>query len=154
MATRNHNAAAAAPQLQQNRGEPPVDLRFLLVGMGSCPFFPCGFLSVFLLSLQLVGVSALLIACKYKEIWGLEVGTQKAHLYFSVLMVELLNICVLFQVNDFIQISAYAYSREQILSMEKGILNRLEWNITVPTPYVFLARFLKVASLGVKTTRR
>jgi G2/mitotic-specific cyclin-B, other len=104
--------------------------------------------------LQLLGVSALLIACKYEEIWGLEVHKKLLHLYFSVLMVGLLNICVLFQVNDFIQISAYAYSREQILSMEKGILNRLEWNLTVPTPYVFLVRFLKVASLDVKTTRR
>ncbi|KAL6614314.1 hypothetical protein ACP70R_036584 [Stipagrostis hirtigluma subsp. patula] len=71
--------------------------------------------------LQLVGVSAMLIACKYEEIWAPEV-------------------------NDFILISDSAYSREQILSMEKGILNRLEWNITVPTLYVFLVRFLKAAS--------
>ncbi|XP_037409660.1 cyclin-B1-1-like [Triticum dicoccoides] len=30
--------------------------------------------------------------------------------------------------------------------MEKAILNRLEWNLTVPTPYVFLVRFAKAAS--------
>ncbi|KAI5021738.1 hypothetical protein ZWY2020_058468, partial [Hordeum vulgare] len=53
--------------------------------------------------LQLVGVSALLIACKYEEIWAL-------------------------QVNDFILISESVYTREQILKMEKAILNRLEWN--------------------------
>lgn len=30
--------------------------------------------------------------------------------------------------------------------MEKEILNKLQWNMTVPTPYVFLVRFLKAAS--------
>lgn len=50
------------------------------------------------------------------------------------------------QVNDFICISDRAYTREQILGMEKGILNKLEWNLTVPTAYVFLVRFLKAAS--------
>ncbi|XP_072976645.1 G2/mitotic-specific cyclin S13-7-like [Typha angustifolia] len=70
--------------------------------------------------LQLVGVCAMLIACKYEEIWAPEV-------------------------NDFICISDRAYTREQILVMEKGILNKLEWNLTVPTPYVFLVRFLKAA---------
>ncbi|CAO2197237.1 unnamed protein product [Urochloa humidicola] len=78
--------------------------------------------------LQLVGVSAMLIACKYEEIWAPEV-------------------------NDFILISDSAYSREQILSMEKGILNRLEWNLTVPTSYMFLIRFLKAASSGIKTDK-
>ncbi|WVZ68471.1 hypothetical protein U9M48_017406 [Paspalum notatum var. saurae] len=75
--------------------------------------------------LQLVGVSAMLIACKYEEIWAPEV-------------------------NDFILISDSAYTREQILSMEKGILNRLEWNLTVPTVYMFLVRFLKASSPGIK----
>ncbi|CAL4960870.1 unnamed protein product [Urochloa decumbens] len=75
--------------------------------------------------LQLAGVSAMLIACKYEEIWAPEV-------------------------NDFILISDSAYSREQILSMEKGILNRIEWNLTVPTSYMFLVRFIKAASSGIK----
>jgi G2/mitotic-specific cyclin-B, other len=57
------------------------------------------------------------------------------------------------QVNDFILISDSAYSREQILSMEKGILNRLEWNLTVPTPYVFLVRFLKASSSDIKNDK-
>ncbi|KAE8806944.1 Cyclin-B1-1 [Hordeum vulgare] len=71
--------------------------------------------------LQLVGVSALLFACKYEEIWAPEV-------------------------NDFILISDNAYMREQILKMEKVILNRLEWNLTMPMLYVFLVRFAKAAS--------
>lgn len=49
------------------------------------------------------------------------------------------------QVNDFIYISDRAYGREQILATEKAILNKLEWNLTVPTPYVFIVRFLKAA---------
>lgn len=36
--------------------------------------------------------------------------------------------------------------------MEKGILNKLGWNLTVPTLYVFLVRFLK-AALGDKEVR-
>eukprot|EP00262_Sarcandra_glabra_P021840 TRINITY_DN939_c1_g1_i3.p2 TRINITY_DN939_c1_g1~~TRINITY_DN939_c1_g1_i3.p2 ORF type:complete len:112 (+),score=11.80 TRINITY_DN939_c1_g1_i3:990-1325(+) len=30
--------------------------------------------------------------------------------------------------------------------MEKAMLNKLEWSLTVPTPYVFLVRFLKAAT--------
>ncbi|XP_062166699.1 G2/mitotic-specific cyclin S13-7-like [Alnus glutinosa] len=72
--------------------------------------------------LQLVGISAMLMASKYEEIWPPEV-------------------------NDFVHLSDNAYSHEQILVMEKIILGKLEWTLTVPTPYVFLARFIK-ASMG------
>ncbi|XP_047080960.1 cyclin-B1-1-like [Lolium rigidum] len=34
-----------------------------------------------------------------------------------------------------------AYTREKILRMEKAILNMLQWNITIPTPYVFFLQF-------------
>uniref|UniRef100_A0A1J3JPD8 Cyclin-B1-4 n=1 Tax=Noccaea caerulescens TaxID=107243 RepID=A0A1J3JPD8_NOCCA len=70
--------------------------------------------------LQLLGISAMLIACKYEEIWAPEV-------------------------NDFVCISDKAYSREQVLAMEKSILRQVEWCITVPTPYVFLARYVKAS---------
>ncbi|KAK6942142.1 Cyclin, C-terminal domain [Dillenia turbinata] len=70
--------------------------------------------------LQLVGLGAMLIACKYEEIWAPEV-------------------------NDFVCISDKAYTHQQILVMEKSILGRLEWYLTVPTPYVFLARFMKAS---------
>ncbi|VFQ71369.1 unnamed protein product [Cuscuta campestris] len=70
--------------------------------------------------LQLVGIGSMLIACKYEEIWAPEVA-------------------------DFIEISDQAYGRDQILAMEKTILGFLEWYLTVPTPYVFLARYIKAA---------
>ncbi|KAL3625717.1 hypothetical protein CASFOL_030246 [Castilleja foliolosa] len=66
--------------------------------------------------LQLVGISSMLIACKYEEIWAPE---------------------------DFIAISDNAYVREQVLLMEKAILGKLDWYLTVPTPYVFLVRYIK-----------
>ncbi|XP_042480256.1 G2/mitotic-specific cyclin S13-7-like [Macadamia integrifolia] len=76
--------------------------------------------SVIRRELQLVGIVSMLIASKYEEIWAPEV-------------------------NDFICISDKAYTREQVLVMEKKILGRLQWSLTVPTPYVFLVRFLKAA---------
>ncbi|KAF3789689.1 Cyclin-B2-1 [Nymphaea thermarum] len=69
-------------------------------------------------NLQLVGVTAMLVACKYEEV-----------------LVPVIN--------DFILISDNAYSREQVLEMEKLIINTLEFNFSEPTPYVFLRRFLK-----------
>ncbi|KAK9290176.1 hypothetical protein L1049_008342 [Liquidambar formosana] len=48
-------------------------------------------------------------------------------------------------VNDFVCISDRAYTHEQILIMEKTILGRLEWTLTVATPYVFLVRFIKAS---------
>ncbi|KAI3665276.1 hypothetical protein L6452_43900 [Arctium lappa] len=70
--------------------------------------------------LQLVGLVAMLLACKYEEV--------------SVPVVD-----------DLIFISDKAYSRTEILEMEKLMLNTLEFNMSVPTPYVFLKRFLKAA---------
>ncbi|PWA61612.1 hypothetical protein CTI12_AA371540 [Artemisia annua] len=70
--------------------------------------------------LQLLGISALLISSKYEEIWPPEV-------------------------NDLIHISDGAYTREQILAMEKAILGQLGWYMTVPTPYVFTVRYTKAS---------
>ncbi|KAL2893866.1 G2/mitotic-specific cyclin S13-7 [Bienertia sinuspersici] len=61
----------------------------------------------------------MLLACKYEEIWAPEV-------------------------NDFIGISNKEYTSQPILYMEKEILEKLEWNLTVATPYVFLVRFIKM----------
>lgn len=70
--------------------------------------------------LQLLGISSMLLASKYEEIWAPEV-------------------------NDFVCISDNAYIKEQILAMEKAILGKLGWYLTVPTPYVFLVRYIKAS---------
>ncbi|KAF3322217.1 G2/mitotic-specific cyclin S13-7-like isoform X1 [Carex littledalei] len=70
--------------------------------------------------LQLVGMCSLLIACKYEELRAP-------------------------RVNDLMDIAFNKYTREEILGMEKTILNKLEWYLTVPTAYMFLVRFVKVA---------
>ncbi|KAL6626356.1 hypothetical protein ACP70R_030082 [Stipagrostis hirtigluma subsp. patula] len=41
--------------------------------------------------------------------------------------------------------SGNALSKEQVLSTEKSILSKLQWNLTVPTVYMFVARYLKAA---------
>ncbi|KAL6782010.1 G2/mitotic-specific cyclin-1 [Auxenochlorella protothecoides] len=76
--------------------------------------------------LQLVGVTAMLIASKYEEIWAPEV-------------------------RDFVYISDRAYSREQILQMEKVMLNTLRFNLTVPTAHQFLSRYLKIVDAASDT---
>ncbi|XP_059637619.1 G2/mitotic-specific cyclin-2-like [Cornus florida] len=75
--------------------------------------------------LQLVGVTAMLLACKYEEV--------------SVPVVE-----------DLILISDKAYSRKEVLEMEKTMINTLQFNLSVPTPYVFMRRFLKAAQSDKK----
>ena len=62
----------------------------------------------------------MLLASKYEEIWAPEV-------------------------RDFVYISDKAYTREQILDMEKQMLNTLGFHLTVPTPYQFMSRFYKAA---------
>ncbi|OVA00604.1 Cyclin [Macleaya cordata] len=75
--------------------------------------------------LQLVGVTAMLLACKYEEV--------------SVPVVE-----------DLILISDKAYTRKEVLDMEKLMVNTLQFNMSVPTPYVFMRRFLKAAQSDKK----
>ncbi|CAL1383681.1 unnamed protein product [Linum trigynum] len=75
--------------------------------------------------LQLVGVTAMLLACKYEEV--------------SVPVVD-----------DLILISDKAYSRKEVLDMEKLIVHALQFNMSVPTPYVFMKRFLKAAQSDKK----
>ena len=62
---------------------------------------------------QLVGVTAMLIACKYEEIYAPEV-------------------------RDFVYITDKAYTKEEILQMENDMLATLEYNITVPSPIKYL----------------
>lgn len=54
------------------------------------------------------------------------------------------------QVKDFVCICDRAYTRQQILTMEKLVLNKLDWSLTVPTAYVFTVRFIKAADADEK----
>mmetsp|Transcript_6726 Transcript_6726/g.7297 ORF Transcript_6726/g.7297 Transcript_6726/m.7297 type:complete len:478 (+) Transcript_6726:159-1592(+) len=69
--------------------------------------------------LQLVGVTALLLACKYEEIYPPEV-------------------------RDCVYITDSAYDRDEVLNMEQDIVHKLGFRITVPTAYPFLQRFLNI----------
>ncbi|KAJ4806220.1 Cyclin family protein [Rhynchospora pubera] len=75
--------------------------------------------------LQLVGVTALLLACKYEE------ATAPP-------------------IEDLIAICVCSYTRAELLEMERLMLNTLQFNMWVPTPYVFLKRFLKAAKSDKK----
>lgn len=70
--------------------------------------------------LQLVGVTCLLIASKYEEIYPPEL-------------------------RDLVYICDRAYSKQEILDMEEHILKVLEYKITMPSAHTFLVRYLKAA---------
>ncbi len=71
--------------------------------------------------LQLIGVTAMLIACKYEEIYAPEV-------------------------RDFVYITDKAYTKEEILQMENEMLATLDYNVTVPSMF----RYLEVYSHYLK----
>ncbi|GER33857.1 cyclin [Striga asiatica] len=75
--------------------------------------------------MQLVGLTALLLASKYEDFWHP-------------------------RVTDLISISAESYSRDEMLKMEKAILKKLKFRLNEPTPYVFMLRFLKAAQSDMK----
>lgn len=55
------------------------------------------------------------------------------------------------QVRDCVYITDHAYTREEVLEMEQTILRRLKFELTVPTQWTFLVRFLKVCQLNLAT---
>jgi hypothetical protein len=75
--------------------------------------------------LQLVGVTALLLAAKYEEIYPPEL-------------------------RDLVYICDRAYTRNDILEMEELILRVLHYQITIPSAHAFLVRFLKAAHADKK----
>jgi len=70
-------------------------------------------------TLQLVGITAILLAAKYEELWPPEV-------------------------KECIHISANTYTRDDILKMERSICSALQFRLTLPTPFPFLCRMLDV----------
>jgi G2/mitotic-specific cyclin-B, other len=70
--------------------------------------------------LQLVGVSALLIASKYEEIYPPEL-------------------------QDLVFVTDRAYSAREIIETEGVLMKALDYQLTVPTIHTFLCRYLKAA---------
>jgi|Transcript_32667 cyclin B len=69
-------------------------------------------------NLQLVGVSALLLASKYEEIYPPEL-------------------------KDLVYITDKAYTQEQILSMEEKMVKALKYKMTIASIHCFMMRYLK-----------
>lgn len=74
-------------------------------------------------NLQLVGVTCLLIACKYEEIYAP-------------------------QVDDFVRITDDSYTRDEVIQMEEHILELLDFELTQPTAKTFVRRFVQAAIAG------
>lgn len=74
--------------------------------------------------LQLVGVTAMLVACKYEEMFAPDIG-------------------------DFAYITDNAFTKTQILEMEQVILGSLKFQLGRPLPLHFLRRASKVANVSL-----
>ncbi|XP_047310700.1 cyclin-A2-4-like [Impatiens glandulifera] len=70
--------------------------------------------------LQLLGITCMLIASKYEEVCSP-------------------------RVDEFCFITDSTYTREEVLTMEKQVLNLLNFQLSAPTPKTFLRRFLRAA---------
>ncbi|RYH02889.1 cyclin, partial [archaeon] len=69
-------------------------------------------------SLQLVGITSMLVACKFEE--------------FRAPSVQ-----------DFVSLTDKAYTQQQILDMEFSLLNALNYSLLVPTSHHFMQRYLQ-----------
>jgi len=76
--------------------------------------------------LQLVGVTAMFIACKYEEIYPPEL-------------------------KDFVYITDGAYVKSEVLNMEYKMLKSLEFNVTFPTQWSIFEIYRKKLDLNEKT---
>lgn len=86
----------------------------------------CSKVDVLRSKLQLIGVTALLVACKHEEIYPPEV-------------------------RDCVYITDRAYNRQEVLDMEQDILKVLDWKISRPTAFPFLDRFLCLSNASEMT---
>lgn len=74
--------------------------------------------------LQLLGVSALFIACKYEEIYPPEL-------------------------KDFIYVTDKAYSKSEMLKMENDILSNLNFDVTTPSSLRFLEFYFELLEIRI-----
>lgn len=76
--------------------------------------------------LQLVGVTAMLIACKYEEIYPPEI-------------------------KDFVYITDNAYEKQEIMDMEYVMLKKFNFNVTIISSYRILERLSKLGHDSIET---
>lgn len=74
--------------------------------------------------LQLLGVTSLWIASKYEEIY-------------------------LPDLEEFLDICANAYSKDEMIKMEKVVLETLNFNLTISSPITFLEKYLKMIEIDL-----
>ena len=86
----------------------------------------CSAINVKETELLLIGVTALLLASKHKEIKPLEV-------------------------RDCVFILPEEYKRQEVIEMEQAILQVLDWKLSLPTAYPFLDRFLSLTQASPMT---
>ena len=72
--------------------------------------------------LQLLGVTSMLIASKYEDIYPPEI-------------------------KDFIFMTDNAYTKDELIKMEHDILDKIQFNMTYPTSFRFLEMFKKIINL-------
>ena len=77
--------------------------------------------------LQLVGITSLLIAAKYEEMWAPEI-------------------------RECVKITANTYTHSEVVKMERAIAGALRYRFTVPTPHPFMVRLLQVTKADTDMT--
>jgi hypothetical protein len=77
--------------------------------------------------LQLLGITAMLIASKYEEIYPPQVPLYLLFYYF--------------QIKDFIHVTDNAYNNEDVLRMEGQILISLKFDLSQVSSLIFLRKF-------------
>ena len=75
--------------------------------------------------LQLLGATCMFIACKYEEIYPP-------------------------RIKNFIYLIANSHTKDELLLMEQAILKQLNFNICIPSSYLFLKRFMNSTNDNIK----
>jgi len=77
--------------------------------------------------IQLVGVTALIIASKYEEIYPPDI-------------------------RDFVHVTEKAVTKEEVIKMEAALLHKLKFELSVPSTLRFMERFCKLMACNEQTT--
>ena len=99
--------------------------------------------------LQLVGVTCLLLASKYEEIYPPELRDLVYICDRAYTKTDVSSLCLNIAEKFYCLLIFYLFAL-QIIDMEEQILKTLEYNITVPSAHSFLVRYLKAGHADKK----